>query len=79
MTPDYYDAEGSPVHEWEVENMYRDMLDECHPTVRLCGIEYEPARVLEATDHIAYRCGLLDYIDSLINDHVLFEDDPTAE
>lgn len=64
----------------EIENFERDpddyteqydeFLDEFWP-VCIGSLEYAASMVLREVDPIAYRCGLLDYVDSLDKD-----DDP---
>lgn len=56
------------LQEWELERRYEDMLDECHPMVRIGEMEFEPSRVLREVDPIAFRAGMLDYADALISD-----------
>lgn len=52
----------------EAEMMYDEMLREVYEPVKVCGFTYEVDQVLKAVDPTAYRCGLLDYIDSLERD-----------
>lgn len=59
----------------ELEEMFDDMLDECHETVTICSLKYAPSDVLKSTDPIAYRCMLADYLDGLVADGELFYDD----
>ena len=56
------------VYESDVECMFADMLDECHDVVNVAGLEYDPSRVLREVDPVAFRCGMLDYWDSLVQD-----------
>ena len=44
--------------------LYDEALNEGGP-VRIGSLEYDPARVLREVDPIAYRCGLLDFVDSM--------------
>ena len=46
------------------EEEWRDFIDEEGP-VRIIGLEYNAAHVLEQINPTAYSCGLNDYIDSL--------------
>ena len=50
--------------------MYNDMLNECTATIQIGYIEFEPSRVLEEMDPIAYRCGLNDYYDSICDEYL---------
>lgn len=49
----------------DVEEMYDDMLDGCYGPVHIGTLEYSASYVLEEVDPIAYRCGMVDYMDSL--------------
>lgn len=51
------------ITERDAERMYEDMLDE-YPVV-IGSLEYSCSHVLQKVDPIAYRCGFLDYVDSL--------------
>jgi hypothetical protein len=52
------------MREWEAEEAYDDMLNECYPVVSLGGYDYDHARAFKSVDPIAYRCGMLDWLDS---------------
>ena len=53
------------VSDWEIEEQYKDMLDDCFGTVNVAGHEYETSRLLKEVDPIAYQVGLNDYEASL--------------
>ena len=53
------------VPEHEALEMYRDCLDDCNDLVVVCGMSYNPSRVLEELDPIAFNCGFNDYCDSM--------------
>lgn len=50
------------------EDLFDDMLNDCEPMVKLCGLEYQPADTLKSVDPVAYRCAVSDYVDSLLTD-----------
>lgn len=51
------------------ENDYfDDMLNECYPTVNICGYDYDPAHALALVDPVAYRCARSDWEDSTASD-----------
>lgn len=54
----------------ELEQMYCDMLDEVYGTVKIAGYEYETSKALADIDPVAFRCGLADYISSLIGESI---------
>lgn len=47
------------------DSYYAEMLDELYSTVSICGYEYSASHALKELDPIAYRCGMVDYYDSL--------------
>lgn len=49
------------LQDYEIEEMYRDMLDDVYGVITVAGMEYETSRVLYEVDPIAYRVGLSDY------------------
>lgn len=49
----------------EMSDAYDAMLDDCNPVIVICGMRYCPSRVLAEVDPTAYRCGLVDWADSL--------------
>lgn len=49
----------------ELVEAYREFLNEIEHNVTIAGCTYDPARVLEEVDPIAFRCGYLDYADSM--------------
>lgn len=50
--------------EHELYTMYDEMLDECYPDVKVCGMRYSTSDVLKHVDPIAYRCGFVDWLDA---------------
>lgn len=64
-----------PISDYELEQMYCEMLDEVHGTVKVAGYEYETSRVLAEIDPVAFRCGLSDYISFQIEDNIIEEVD----
>ena len=54
--------------EYDLEESYRESLNDLYETVTIAGMEYETARVLKDTDPIAYAVGMHDYADSLLRD-----------
>lgn len=59
----------------ELVEAYREFLNEIEPEVTICGCTFEPAAILEELDPIAFRCGYLEYADSLDIDTDELEDD----
>ena len=51
--------------DYEIEQAYKDMLDEVYGTVIIAGTEFDTSRALQELDPIMYNEGLLDFTDSL--------------
>ncbi len=64
------------ITETQATNLYDYLIDECSPLVRIGDLTYLPSRVLKTVDPIAYRCGLLDYLDG--HDLTTDEDEASA-
>tara|TARA_B100000902_G_scaffold327671_1_gene323338 strand:- start:317 stop:535 length:219 start_codon:yes stop_codon:yes gene_type:complete len=56
------------ITEYELEQLYNNMLDDVYGLVEIAGHDYLTSRVLKETDPIAYHVGMNDYADSLIKD-----------
>ena len=52
------------ISEYQAIEMTRELIDDCEPNVKICGMEYTPSRVLELVDPVAFRCIMLDMLDS---------------
>jgi hypothetical protein len=61
----------------DVEEQYDEFLDECYGDVEIAGFSYTTSRSLKQVDPIAYRCGLIDFLDAQVQDdiYVLVGDD----
>jgi hypothetical protein len=59
----------------DLEELYRDMIDECEPVVKVGGLSFTPSRIIEELDPTAFRCGVNDYADSLIGETISEEID----
>jgi hypothetical protein len=61
----------SPIQDHELEEQYRNMLDEVHGTVKIAGYDYCTSQALEDIDPVAFRCGLVDYISAELDDRLV--------
>lgn len=52
----------SEYHEYELQESYEEMLNECYDVINICGYEYEPAKALRDIDPVAYREGFMEYL-----------------
>jgi hypothetical protein len=52
------------IKENDAYSLYDKMLDE-NDTVQIGGLEYDPSYVLRLVDPVAYRCGFIDFLDSM--------------
>lgn len=60
-----YNVDSSDIIDDEdMEERYKDLLDECYGDVNIAGYDYRTSEALESVDPVAYRCGLADYISS---------------
>ena len=59
----------------ELLESYRELLDECHFGITIAGCTFEPSRVLEGLDPVAFRQVYLDYVDAVGIDVDELEDD----
>lgn len=53
------------LQDYELEELYKDFINETTETVKIWGMEYDPATVLYEVDPIAYRVGFNDWLDGL--------------
>jgi hypothetical protein len=53
------------LQDYELEELYKESLDEIYGTVKVAGYEYDTSRALYELDPIAYRVGFSDWLDSL--------------
>lgn len=51
------------LQEYELMELYKDLIDQVEPVVKIFGMEYEASRVLQEVDPIAFRVGFYDWID----------------
>lgn len=59
------ETEGEKV---DIEELYRDLLDEIYEPIKFGELEYCPSQVLESVDPTAFRMGCNEYADSLMED-----------
>lgn len=45
----------------EIEDMYEELLNECHEPVSICGHNYDQGSALRNLDPIAFRCGVSEW------------------
>ena len=58
------------ITETDLRNMYNEMIDEVTPEIKVGYITFQPSRVLEELDNIAYECGLDEYYDAIREDYI---------
>lgn len=49
-----------------MEDFYDDLLNECYGEIKLGDLVFSPAEIIKTLDPIAYRCGLADFEDVMI-------------
>ena len=72
--------------EYDLKEMYDEMLDDVYGEVSIGGLTYLTSRAMQEVDPTAYRCGFSDWLDSQLSEGILFEangeyfdEDPDAE
>jgi len=72
--------------EYDLKEMYDEMLDGVYGEVSIGGLTYLTSRAMKEIDPVAYRCGFGDWLDSQLSEGILFEvngeyfdEDPDAE
>lgn len=53
------------LQDYELEELYKDFIDETTEPVKIWGMEYSPSQVLQEVDPIAFRVGFNDWLDTL--------------
>lgn len=56
------------VYQYQLEEMYDDMLDDVYGTVEVASMTYDTSVLLKNADPIAYRVGMAEFADSLMAD-----------
>lgn len=56
--------------EYELEQMYEQMLDECYGVVKIAGLEYSTSLALKEIDPTTFRCGFNDWLDSELGETI---------
>ena len=64
-------AELDPI---DLDQRYRDFLDEIYPEVKIGCTRYWPSKIVEELSPTDFRCGKVDWIDSEIKNGVLSEE-----
>jgi hypothetical protein len=49
------------MNDYQIEESYKEMLDDAYGTVTIAGYEYQTSYALKECDPIAYRVGLSDF------------------
>lgn len=55
----------------DIEELYRDLLDDIYEPVRFGELEYSPSAVLEAVDPVAFRIGAQENAGSAVEDSLM--------
>jgi len=64
-------AELDPI---DIEQRYREMLDECYPEVKIGYLTFSASQIVEECDPTGFRCGAVDYADSLVSDRTISDE-----
>jgi len=52
----------------DLREQFEEMIDEIYPEIKIGTLTFSPSRVLRELDPTAYRIGLYEYEDSLMED-----------
>lgn len=59
----------------DADELFEELLNDTNDTLKIGNLEYPAGYALKKLDPIAFRCGVNDYIDSLLTDGELTEID----
>ncbi|MBW8015725.1 MAG: hypothetical protein FVQ82_06025 [Planctomycetes bacterium] len=59
----------------DTEELFEQMLDDCYEEITLGCLSWSPSYVMKELDPTAYRCGVSEYIDGLVEDGEYYEFD----
>ena len=65
------DHQGNRTYWVDIEELYRDLLDDIYEPVRFGELEYSPSAVLEAVDPVVFRIGAQENADSAVEDSLM--------
>lgn len=71
----YYNSEYEEISEYYLYEMYDEMLDGAFSWPKVGYCEVSPSEFLKEHDPIGYRVGFNDYIDSMMQDGELYENE----
>lgn len=72
IIPDYITPDGEELDHDDMAERFRDYLDSDGP-VDVVGLSLYPSQILEGVDPVAFRCGVNDYVDTLVCDGEIAE------
>lgn len=58
----------------DIIEQYEDHIRDTSMPVYIAGIDFDAAKVLAELDPVAYRVGLMDFVDHLVSDEVITEE-----
>ncbi len=64
------------------DDAYGDYIDEIYPTVEVAGMSFNPSRIIQECDPVAWRCGMGDWESQLqaeLEDQLSNEDSDEIE
>jgi hypothetical protein len=57
------------------EEMFEELLDECYPEVKVGCCTFSPSQVMKELDPVCFEIGVMENLDSLVEDGQLYEYD----
>jgi hypothetical protein len=63
------------LYDGDLKQLFDEFLDEQYELIKVAGLEYQVSDVLKSVDPVAYRCGLADWLDAMVEDRIIKEVD----
>jgi hypothetical protein len=61
------------LYDGDLKQLFDEFLDEQYELIKVAGLEYQVSDVLKNVDPVAYRCGLADWLDAMVEDGFIKE------
>jgi len=65
------------IPEYKARQFFEEMMDECHPVVKVGYLSFAPSMVLRELDPVAYREDFIQYCDNMAEDGEFLVEDYT--
>jgi hypothetical protein len=69
-----YAIQNQELGDYELHQMYDEMLDEIYPECKIGNMDYSTSRVMKDVDPTAYKVGFSDWLDNEISEGIIIEE-----